>query len=629
MAHHRRGVHSLTLLSTGVAVALCAAVAVPAASAEPGAAFASATSGAASTPPTLTIPIGGGYETESLQAFARAAAERATGPTVRLVVVPSSYGNSDEERAENLQLAQTRTDQIDRICDGVVTTPKTGCDATLAVLLNRADALDPANSTAIGSADGIYILGGDQGIAMEVLADTPAEAALAAAATRGAVVAGTSAGAAVQSRSMINGYDGDLGPWDGFRRGSTLMWWGDDTDAERGLSFGSTRAIFDQHFFQRGRFARLVSTIASSDERFGGESRLGVGVDYGTGIRNTGDRTLSGVFGPSAVAVVDFETLGATHQWVGKTELLSARRVLTHLLTPGGAAYDMATRRLSVDGTPVPTPKVKPWTIAGGPSAGGTLYLGGDVSGDFSAGVVPDFVRTATRAVGTRGATARIVVLSVGQGDVATARRYAAGLGTAGWRGSVDVVAYRGEGWDGLDLSRAAGVVLVAQNPTTLAPALADRVFRQRVSAAVSHAPAVLADRHMAAALGTWWSPKADPTGRNYEDEAIAYFRANDAQWQRGLGLVDLSLVPTLTYDYRWGRLYDLGRVAPSQLAVGLGEDTALVLGPGRTEVIGTGSVVVLDARAATYSVAPSGALGAQNVVLDVFAPGEQVRSAR
>jgi cyanophycinase len=619
MTHHRRGVPSLTLLTAGVAVALCGALAAPAASAD---------SGVSSTPPSLTIPIGGGYETESLQSFARAAAERATGQSVRLVVVPSSYGNTDEERADNLRLAQSRTDQIDSICDAAVAAPLT-CDASLAVLLNRADAMDPANAAAFADADGIYILGGDQGIAMEVLADSPAESAMAAAATRGAVVAGTSAGAAVQSRSMINGYAGDLNPWDGFRRGSTLMWWGDEGDPERGLSFGSTRAIFDQHFFQRGRFARLVSTIATSDEHFGGASPLGVGVDYGTGVHNTADRTLSGVFGPSGVAVVDFETLGASHRWVGDSQLLSARRILTHVLTPGPAAYDMETRRLSVDGAAVPVPKVKPWNVPAGPTSGGTLYLGGDVSDDFSVGVMPDFVRTATAATRTGRADARIVVLSANPGDTRTAQRYAAGLGAAGWRGAVDVASYSGSDWDGLDLARAAGVVMVAQDPTALAPALADPVFRSRVSFGVKHAPAVLADRHLAAALGSWWSPKADPTGRNYEDEAIAYFRADDAQWQRGLGLIDVNLVPTLTYDYRWGRLYDLGRVAPAQLAVGLGEDTALVLGPGRTEVVGTGSVVVLDARAARYRVAPSGALGADNVVLDVFAPGDQVRSER
>ena len=102
------------------------------------------------------------------------------------------------------------------------------------------------------------------------------------------VVGGTSAGAAVESLSMINGYVGDLGPEDGLRQGSTLMWWGDDDDAERGLVFGSTATIYDQHFYQRGRFGRTLSTIATADER-GGTSPVGVGVDYGTGVRSTGD----------------------------------------------------------------------------------------------------------------------------------------------------------------------------------------------------------------------------------------------------------------------------------------------------------------------------------------------------
>ena len=53
--------------------------------------------------------------------------------------------------------------------------PFTGCTATLAVLLNRADALDPANSAALDAptTDGIYVLGGDQEIAMDVLAELP------------------------------------------------------------------------------------------------------------------------------------------------------------------------------------------------------------------------------------------------------------------------------------------------------------------------------------------------------------------------------------------------------------------------------------------------------------------------
>ena len=140
----------------------------------------------------MLTPIGGGYVTSTLAGFSRAAAEGASGPTVDLVVVPSAYGDSAKDRAENLTLAQERTDQLDAACDAVVTAPYTGCTATLAVLLNRADALDPSGSAALRSpaTDGIYVLGGDQGLAMQVLAGSPAEAAITAAVQERGVVLG-------------------------------------------------------------------------------------------------------------------------------------------------------------------------------------------------------------------------------------------------------------------------------------------------------------------------------------------------------------------------------------------------------------------------------------------------------
>src|SRR6478736_1240822 len=210
--------------------------------------------GAVGAEPTVLTPIGGGYEDSTLTGFARAAAAGASGPSIDIVVVPAAYGHTDKDRKANLVLAQQRTDQIDAACDAAVPAPFTGCTATLAVLLDRADAQDPANSAAIASpaTDGIYVLGGDQGIAMQVLASSPAESAITAALHRGVALGGTSAGAAVQSRSMINGYTGSLDAPDGLRRDSTLVWWGDDPDLERGLDAGSTAAIFDQHFYQRG-----------------------------------------------------------------------------------------------------------------------------------------------------------------------------------------------------------------------------------------------------------------------------------------------------------------------------------------------------------------------------------------
>jgi cyanophycinase len=612
-------------LRTPLTVAAAAALLVPLTAATSTATAAAAAPAAVAS---SMAPIGGGYETPSLEGFGRLSAEGASGPTVDLVVVPSAYGDKAKDRAENLALAQQRTDQVDAACDAVVPAPYTGCTARLAVLLNRKDAMDPASSVGIDTADGIYILGGDQGLAMKVLAGSPAETAMGRAAAAGATIGGTSAGAAVQSRNMINGYVGALGPADGLQRGSTLMWWGDDADLERGLDFGSTDVVYDQHFYQRGRLGRLLSTSAPSDERRGGDSLLGLGVDYATGISNSGDQTLSGVFGANSAALVDFETLHATHQWVGKVPVLSARHVLTHLVPPGTASYAIPTRTLTVDGARVAPPAPLGWTAPEAPGSG-TVYLGGDqLAGDVRASALPAFVRTATTAASGGLKTARVVVVSASAGDTATASAYAAALKTAGWSGVVEQVTYGTPSWTSATLAGAAGVVVTAADPTTLAPAMGDAAFRSRVTAAAGATPAFLADDHFAAAMGGWWSPKADPTAATLEDEGIAAFKAADGDWQPGLGLVSANVVPRLNGDSRWGRLFGLGQVDQTRLAFGVADGTAVALSRTGATAVGGTSVVVLDGRQASFSTAGNGAIGATNVVLDVFGPGERLVSA-
>ncbi|GAA4113773.1 Type 1 glutamine amidotransferase-like domain-containing protein [Knoellia locipacati] len=582
--------------------------------------------------PTTMTPIGGGYTLATLQGFARAAADGASGPTVDIVVIPSSYGDAPEDREENLALAQERTDQVDAACDAVVPAPFTGCTAVLAPLLNRADAEDPANSAMVTTqTDGFFILGGDQGLAMSILADTPAEDRMEAAFARGAAVGGTSAGAAVESRSMINGYVGDLGASDGLKRGSSLMWWGDDSDRERGLRFGSERAIYDQHFYQRGRFGRLLSTLATSDEHFGGRSKVGVGVDYATGVVNTSDRRLSGVFGATSTAVLDLETLRSPVRWVGEDDVLSTRNVVTHLLTPdaprAATTYDLATRRLTLGRSQVKGPRAGHWQAPTASRAAGTVYLGGDVVNGDSTQVVEQFVAEARAATRTP-ATARIVVISLDASESAAAKDYAAALTGAGWPGTVQHTAY-GVGTPA-DTTGATAVVVIGEDPTKLAAAVADRSFSRYLTKAVTTAPVVLADRHAAGVLGQWWSSKADPTGSNYEDEAIANFRSGDGQWKRGLGVVDGNVVPSLTYDYRWGKLFDIGQRDDHTLAVGIGEDTAIRLGARRTAtVVGPGSAVVLDPTQARWWTGPNGAIGAANVLLNTYGDGERLSAGR
>ena len=395
---------------------------------------------------------------------------------------------------------------------------------------------------------------------MQVLADTPAEAAMQAASDRGAVVGGTSAGAAVESLSMINGYVGDLGPEDGLRQGSTLMWWGDDGDAERGLAFGSTAAIYDQHFYQRGRFGRTLSTIATADERAGtGGSPVGVGVDYGTGIRSTGDHTLSGVFGQGSAALVDFETLGATHRWVGDPAVLSARGILTHLLTTG-SSYDLATRTYSRGGTALPHPADTPWTPPADTHRG-TLVLGG---GDAPAAGVADAVAAARQGGVAKGD--RIVVVAVGAKK--SANPYVKAVKAAGWTGAVSTAAY---GAKQPDVSGARAVLLVADDPVALGARLSEPAFRSWASGVLASQPVVMTDGAMTAALGERYSAKRRSTSAaDREDLGIASFRAGDAAWQPGLAVVDATLVPWLNTDFGWGRLYEGVSADPATLAVGI-----------------------------------------------------------
>lgn len=571
--------------------------------------------------PTVLTPIGGGYVTSTLAGFATAAAQGASGPTVDLVVVPSAYGDGAKDRAENLVLAQERTDQLDAACDAVVAAPATGfsgCTATLAVLLNRADALDPANAVSLADAgtDGIYVLGGDQGLAMQVLAASPAEDAITAAVERGAALGGTSAGAAVQSRTMINGYRGALGPADGLQQGSTLVWWGDDSDLERGLEVGSSAAIFDQHFHQRGRLGRSLSTIATADERLG-TSPVGVGVDFATGVRVTGDTVVSGVFGDSSVALIDYETLDATHTWVGDPATLSARRVLTHLMTEG-TTYDLGSRVFTRGGTALEAPAASAWQAPASPSVvSGTVFLGGGVLGSQ---VVGDVV-TAARAVNA-SKTARLVILAGGASSKSLTSAYAQAVKKAGWTGQVSTVVHGSKSWPGTSLSGATAVLVVGDDPVALASSMADPAFRSAVSHAVRSTPVVLTDGAMTAVLGARWSAKARPTPTTLEAEGIAAHRADDAAWQPGLALVPATLVPHLTDDFRWGRLYAGVAAARGQLAIGVAAGSAVVLSPTGTSVSGA-SVVVADGRDATSWVSANGALGASGVVLDIFGDGE------
>ena len=440
--------------------------------------------------------------------------EGASGPTVDLVVVPSAYGDSAKDRAENLALAQERTDQLDAACDAAVTgAPHTGCTATLAVLLNRADALDPANAAALAATrrtDGIYVLGGDQGIAMQVLAALPGGGRHhrgRAAAGRGPRRHERGRGRASRA-SMINGYTGVA------RRrrrpaARARPWCGGATTPTSSAASSSGR---------RGRSSTSTSTSAAasaapcrpSPPPTSGSAAPARSASASTtppGVRVTGDTV--------AVRPVRRE-LGrrGRPRDAGRDPPLG--RQPGHALGPPGADPPDDRRHDLRPGDP------------GASAAQGRRARRARRRGVAGTGIplagrrhgVPRRRRARQRRHrrrrhrGPRGrrledgparrARRRLRLAAAGRTPTAQAVK------KAGWTGPSPRSSHGSKGWPGKALAGATAVVLVGDDPVALASSMADPAFRDAVTAAVRTTPVVLADGTMTAVLGARWSAKAN-----------------------------------------------------------------------------------------------------------------------
>src|SRR5689334_15211477 len=355
------------------------------------------------------IPTGSDYRADTLERFAQAAVQRDTNGIVDLLVLPITYGTdalntTNGERQKNLTLADGRRSQVEDACNAVKL-PNQTCNVILAPVLIRPDAYLQSNlDLFVPDLDGIYILGGDQTIAMHVVANTPFEGRMANAFNLGAVLSGNSAGAAVESRNMINGYIGNFGPENGFQQGTVDLWlYNGPADDTRGLSFGISNAIFEQHTFQRGRMARLINATFTT-------GLLGIGADAGTAAAITDEATLTDVVGATAAVVVDMEAYNARGRFSGPTNSLAIRGLATHLIPPGGFGYDITHRRPLVDGHPLSAPTItgRSFDALHLPTGSGPLILSGDLRSDLSGTATQRFVAL------SGGTNARLLVLTLG-----------------------------------------------------------------------------------------------------------------------------------------------------------------------------------------------------------------------
>jgi cyanophycinase len=194
------------------------------------------------------------------------------------------------------------------------------------IVETRDHACDERIATQIRGARGIFLGGGDQVKLVSALSGTPVEDAIREAYVNGAVICGTSAGAAALTKTTLAGNEVDdagqlveqyIGP---------------------GLGLLGYHTLIDTHFTQRRRLYRLFVAIAQFPELMG----LGIDEDTGLIVR----REIGTVVGNGGVTFVD----GSSVRYNNSTEITRAPELTISALRVGiigtGQTFDLRRREV-------------------------------------------------------------------------------------------------------------------------------------------------------------------------------------------------------------------------------------------------------------------------------------------
>lgn len=260
--------------------------------------------------PRCLLIIGGAEDKVGRVTILRRFVRLAGGRKARLVIIPTASSVPDE-------VVSVYSTVFSRLGVGEI------------------DSVNPSSRSASGDEDlvavidqatGIFLSGGNQLRLSQLLVGTPLGDALVRAYQRGAVIAGTSAGASMMSQFMISMGDEGVTP----RQRSSQLTVG------LGLLPG---VIVDQHFDQRARYGRLMSLVAGSP------SLLGMGIDEDTAAEIRDETELT-VFGSGAVFVVDARSAVTDAHEAKRDAPLLVSGAIVHTL-PFGATFDLTSATLT------------------------------------------------------------------------------------------------------------------------------------------------------------------------------------------------------------------------------------------------------------------------------------------
>ncbi|HSE70661.1 MAG TPA: cyanophycinase [Nocardioidaceae bacterium] len=212
---------------------------------------------------------------------------------------------------------------------------------------SREEANSPEMVARLDGVTGIFMTGGNQLKLSAVVNGTAFGDAIRDAHERGVVIAGTSAGASIQSSHMVAFGSGGGTP-------KQRM-----TQLAAGLGLMQD-CVIDQHFNQRNRYGRLLMLVAQNP------SLLGVGVDEDTAAIVTvedGEQILR-VAGRGAVSIFDGTNVVSNAHEARKTAPLLASGVILHVL-PDDAVFNLTRRALVPQRAAVDPDEAEELAVAG------------------------------------------------------------------------------------------------------------------------------------------------------------------------------------------------------------------------------------------------------------------------
>ena len=266
---------------------------------------------------TLLI-VGGGKQPDEL---VRHFVDLAGGPgKARIAILPMATSDAAATGAE-------KEAQLDSL----------GADSFV-LIFSREHADDDSLVRKLVTVTGIWFPGGDQSPLAAALRGSRALATIHERYRAGAVVAGTSAGAAVMSDSMITGNQFWPGMTVAVDSPSFTRIARHAVEIVPGLGF-IHGTIIDQHFIRRQRENRLISVVLERPQL------LGVGIDESTALEVTPSGKWM-VLGKSAIIVLDARRSTVTSS---RQPILGAANVRISVL-PTGSTYDPGSGEATLPG---------------------------------------------------------------------------------------------------------------------------------------------------------------------------------------------------------------------------------------------------------------------------------------